>query len=1089
MTDKLSFLRRSLYSCILIGAIASSATACLAAGSRDLTQLSEKELARRIRSDQTLTQVHGMAKDLLKSGLNAGSGYSEVWIRDLNTFIEVALQVNPPERLREALLIFLKFQGATGDIVDGYVPLDQAKVKYAYRTTALATKLMAHKNTVETDQEASLVQAVRKYIRVTGDTALLDERVDGVTVRDRLGRALQYLLTERFDTKHGLIWGATTADWGDVQPESPWGVELDEHSHRTLDIYDNAMLVIALNDYLALLGDKAPEAARWKARRDELKRNVRQHLWDPKRRKFIPHVYLAGSPFPKNFDEDAIYYHGGTAVAIEAGLLTRKEALQALDRMVANVKAAGAASIGLTLYPPYPEGFFKNPQMRSPYSYQNGGDWCWFGGRMIQELIKLGYVAQAYRELQPMVERVKRAGGFHEWWSVDNQPRGSGEFRGSAGVLGRAIEMLQAWAEQRQPLAKAGLTAARDYPISPVPFTAVRIQDEFWTPRFETNRLTTVWYDFKKCEETGRIDNFAKAGGLMAGKFVGSPFDDSDVFKVIQGAAYTLATHPDPKLDSYLDALIAKIAAAQEPDGYLYTARTLKSGSRRAGKDRWLNERGAQSPGEDSHELYNVGHLYEAAAAHYQATGKTNLLHIALRNANLVAETWGPGKLEIPSGHQEVEIGLIKLYRVTGDEKYLRLAKFLLDCRGNGKYEIPPGHLGDRYYSDHEPVTQQTEAVGHSVRSTYMYSAMADVAAILGDTAYSRAVDALWHSVVGRKTYLTGGIGADASTEGFGPDYALPNDSYNETCAAIGNALWNQRMFLLHGQARYADVLERIIYNGFLAGVALTGDKFFYPNPLVCDGKHKFNQGALERSPWFGCSCCPVNDVRFIPEIASYIYATREDELFVNLFIGGTATAQVGNTIVELRQQTRYPWNGRVLLAVNPQTSAEFTLQVRIPGWARNEPLPSDLYHYADSLKPRTSLTVNGRPLEVELANGYAGIRRKWKAGDTVALDLEMPVRRVVAHPQVQAAANCVALERGPLVYCAEGADNGGRVLTRRISGAESFTVVPRPDLLGGIVTIKTAGVTGSGDPLTLIPYYAWCHRGTNEMRVWFPTR
>lgn len=423
----------------------------------------QAELAREIRADRTLAEVHRMAQDLLRRGLNAGSGYSEVWIRDLNTFIEVALEVNPPERLRDALLTFFKFQGPGGDIVDGYVPLDQAKVKYAYRTSMLAPNLMAHKNTVETDQESSLVQAVRKYVRVTGDTAFLDERVNGVSVRERLARALQYVLTDRFDREHGLVWGATTADWGDVQPESPWGVELDSQSHRTLDIYDNAMLILAINDYLDLLGVGSPEAPKWRQPRDELKRNVRAHLWDAKRQKFIPHVYLAGSPFPKDFDESAIFYFGGTAAAIQAGLLSREEVLHSLAQMVANVRSAGAASIGLTLYPPYPEGFFKNPQMRSPYSYQNGGDWCWFGGRMIQALIQDGYIAEAYRELRPMVERVKRTGGFHEWWSRDNQPRGSGEFRGSAGVLGRAIELLQAWASSDDVTLESLLNEMTDF--------------------------------------------------------------------------------------------------------------------------------------------------------------------------------------------------------------------------------------------------------------------------------------------------------------------------------------------------------------------------------------------------------------------------------------------------------------------------------------------------------------------------------------------------------------------------------------------------------------------------------------------------
>lgn len=411
------------------------------------TKSREAELALNIRADQTLNQVHKMAQNLLKGGLNAGSGYNEVWIRDLNTFIEIALEVNPPAHLREALLMFLKFQGLDGDIVDGYVPVDLAKVKYAYRTSPLAPDLMAHKNTVETDQESSFIQAVSKYVSATGDRAILQERIDGLSVRERLGLALHYVLAERFDPKHNLVWGATRADWGDIQPESHWGVVMDANSHRALCIYDNAMFLIAIDDYLQLLGSDAPEAVHWKAIRGRLKRNIRKYLWDRTNQKFIPHVYLAGSPFPKDFNENQIYYHGGTAVAIEAGLLTRAEVGESLDRMVADMHAAGAASIGLTLYPPYPENFFKNPGM-APYSYQNGGDWSWFGGRMICELIKYGYIEEAYRELQPMVERVKRTSGFHEWWTPGNQPRGSGEFRGSAGVLGRSIELLQAWAER-----------------------------------------------------------------------------------------------------------------------------------------------------------------------------------------------------------------------------------------------------------------------------------------------------------------------------------------------------------------------------------------------------------------------------------------------------------------------------------------------------------------------------------------------------------------------------------------------------------------------------------------------------------------
>jgi glycogen debranching enzyme len=433
--------KRLLLECLLALAIAAPAAAD--------PQLDQAALAREILADQRLREVHQMARKLLQTGLTAGSGYGEVWIRDLNTFIEVALEVNEPQRFRESLLTFFKFQGEQGDIVDGYIPKERANVNYKYRSSPLAPNLLAHKNTVETDQESSLVQAIRKYISVTGDRAILDETIAGRPVRERLPQALEYVRKERFDPTHGLVWGATTADWGDVQPEHSWGVELDASSHRAIDIYDNAMFVIAIEDYLQLISGESPDAARWRSVRDNLKRDVRKHLWDARKQKFIPHLYLAGSPFPKDFDEREVYYHGGTAVAIEAGLLTREETARALEEMRENVRQAGAGSIGLTLYPTYPAGAFKNPGM-APYSYQNGGDWCWFGGRMIQQLIRQGFIADAYRELKPMVIRAQHAGDFHEWWSRDNQPRGSGRFRGSAGVLGRAIEMLQTWAEQNK---------------------------------------------------------------------------------------------------------------------------------------------------------------------------------------------------------------------------------------------------------------------------------------------------------------------------------------------------------------------------------------------------------------------------------------------------------------------------------------------------------------------------------------------------------------------------------------------------------------------------------------------------------------
>jgi len=637
-------------------------------------------------------------------------------------------------------------------------------------------------------------------------------------------------------------------------------------------------------------------------------------------------------------------------------------------------------------------------------------------------------------------------------------------------LISFSVAAVAAWAADIQ-----------DYPIRPVPFTSVRVDDAFWTPRMETNRMTTVWYDFKKCEETGRIDNFAKAGKLMLGEFRGTPFDDSDVFKVIEGASYTLSLHPDAKLDLYLDDLIVKIAAAQEPDGYLYTARTIDPKCRLDffGPTRWSKLAG-------SHELYNQGHLYEAAVAHFQATGKRSLLNVALKSADLICKTFGPApdQLKEPPGHEEIEIGLVKLFRATGERKYLEQAKFFCDIRGRADTH----KLRGPYQQDHKPIVQQDEAVGHSVRAGYLYSGVADVAALTGDTAYVAAIDRLWMNVVGKKIHLTGGIGASPDGEAFGENYDLPNSTaYLETCAAIANALWNERMFLLHGNARYLDVLERVIYNGFLSGISLTGDRFFYPNPLESDGKRPFNMGSCERAPWFGCSCCPVNDVRFIPEIASFIYATRGDEVFVNLFIGGSAKLEVAGAPLELKMTTGYPKDGKVSLAVTVPEPRKFTLDLRIPGWARNQPFPSDLYRYDDDLQPKVKLAVNARTTPLNLENGFAKINRTWSSGDLVTLILPTPVRRVVALPAVTADRDRFALERGPLVYCAEGVDNDGKVLDKVLSGNLRFQTDWRPELLGGVVLLRIS-TPETKNALTLIPYYAWCHRGPGEMRVWFPT-
>ncbi|MCF7732673.1 MAG: glycoside hydrolase family 127 protein [Akkermansiaceae bacterium] len=645
------------------------------------------------------------------------------------------------------------------------------------------------------------------------------------------------------------------------------------------------------------------------------------------------------------------------------------------------------------------------------------------------------------------------------------------------------------------PLLLATLPLAaqtRDYPIQPVPFTSVSVDDAFWSPRMKTNRETTVGYCFDKCEETGRIANFEVAGGLKKGGFQGIYFNDSDVVKVIEGAAYTLAIHPDPKLDKFLDDLISKIAAAQEDDGYLYTARTIADPNYKyPGSDgaRWSHL-------DHGHELYNVGHMYEAAVAHWRVTGKRSFLDVAIKNADLVCKVFGPGPDQhkgVP-GHEEIEIGLVKLYRATGDEKYLRQAKHFIDMRGR---EDLRGKVYGTYAQDHQPLVDQTEAVGHAVRGGYLYAGVADVAAITGDKGYIAAIDRIWEDVISKKLYLIGSVGQHGAGEGYAGPYQLSNlRAYNETCAAIALALWNHRMFLLHGDSKYADVLERIIYNGFLSGVAMTGDKFFYPNPLACDMSFKFNQGGFERSPWFGCSCCPVNVVRFIPSIPGYVYAVRGDSLYVNLYLGGEGKAEVAGHKITIKQQTGYPWDGAVKLTVTPEKAAAFSLRLRVPGWL-NEPLPSDLYHYLPRKPSGLQIRINGKPAEPTLEHGYWVLNRTWKPGDTVETVFPMQVRRVLCNEKVEDNRGRIAIERGPLVYCVEGADHDGKVLDLFLEDDVELTPEPRPDLLGGVTVLtgsaKRAHRKENNTPasrpakLTMIPYYSWCHRGANEMAVWLP--
>ena len=629
---------------------------------------------------------------------------------------------------------------------------------------------------------------------------------------------------------------------------------------------------------------------------------------------------------------------------------------------------------------------------------------------------------------------------------------------------------------------------AHDYPINPVPFTAVKINDGFWVPRLETNRTVTIPFDFKKCEETSRIANFAVAGGLQQGEHIGIFFNDSDVFKVMEGAAFSLSLHPDSRLDAYMDDLIYKVAAAQEDDGYLYTVRTInpEKVTNSSGKKRWSNVK-------DGHELYNVGHMYEAAAAHYLATGKRTLLDVAIKNADLIDSVFGPGKKHDAPGHEEIEIGLSKLYRVTGDEKYLKLAKFFLDQRGNKNDRKIYG----AYCQDHELVVDQKEAVGHAVRAGYLYSGMADVAALTGDPDYIKAIDRIWENVVNKKIYLTGAIGARHQGEAFGENYELPNKTaYNETCASIANAMWNHRLFLLHGDAKYIDVLETILYNGFLSGVSLDGDAFFYPNPLECDGKYKFNQGELLRKPWFGCSCCPSNVVRFMPSIPGFVYARVNDSIYVNLYTGASGAIELDDNLVNLTQETNYPWDGLINISVDPQVSSEFTVCLRIPGWARNKPMPGDLYRYANDDDADITLTVNGRLVPIELDKGYVRIKRLWSRGDVIKLDIPMPIRRVLCRDEVKDNVGKVAIERGPVVYCAEWIDNGGQVFDLSLPDEAELNTRFYPYLLDGVTAIRGQAIATykkdgktveKQQPLMLIPYYAWAHRGAGQMRVWLP--
>lgn len=635
--------------------------------------------------------------------------------------------------------------------------------------------------------------------------------------------------------------------------------------------------------------------------------------------------------------------------------------------------------------------------------------------------------------------------------------------------------------------------SVKDYPFSPIPFTSVSINDEFWGPRIKTNREVTIPDTFKKSEETGRIKNFAVAGGLEKGEFEGIFYNDSDVFKIIEGASYSLNINPDPKLKKYVDSVIFKIAAAQEEDGYLYTNRTIDPSSVHkdgipgedlsyqmlTGKERW-------SYLIHNHELYNVGHMYEAAVANYLATGDKVLLKVAIKNANLIDSVFGPNKNMGVPGHEEIEIGLVKLYRVTGEKKYLDLAKFFVDQRGNSE-----GHkLYGPYHQDHKPFVEQRKAVGHSVRAGYLYAGASDLAALTGSNEYNESLFSIWNDIVEHKIYLTGGIGSEPHIEGFGPDYQLPNKTaYTETCAAISMMLWNHRLFLLTGDVKYMDVFERTLYNGFLPGISLEGDTYFYPNPLESDGIYKFNHGMIKRSPWFDTSCCPVNIVRVLPSLSGYIYSTKGRDIFINLFIGNTSELDIDGKKIKLSQTTKYPWDGSVKLKIEEvDKDLSAGLKIRVPGWARNIVLPGNLYKYVDGKKSSIGLLINGKNQRVQIENGFIIIDKNyWKPGDTVEISFEMKVKKVISNKNVAANKGKIAFERGPLVYCAEQVDNPNGVLDLKLNLNDQFKYSFDEELLEGIGKILGKATDSKNNivDFTAIPYFAWAHRDDGEMSVW----
>ena len=630
--------------------------------------------------------------------------------------------------------------------------------------------------------------------------------------------------------------------------------------------------------------------------------------------------------------------------------------------------------------------------------------------------------------------------------------------------------------------AQAAKTTPKDAPIQEVPFTQVHLTDAFWAPRIETNRTVSIPSAFRECEKNGRFDNFALAATNLGhahydvkehrGDF---SFDDTDPYKVIEGASYALAAKYDKKLDHYLDSVINIIALAQEPDGYLTTCVTNRC-TRLSGW--WGHSRWEKI---NSHELYNSGHLIESAVAHYRATGKRNFLDVAIKNADLVCKTFGPadGQIHRPGGHPIIEMALCKLYKVTGDRTYLDGARYFVDETGR----CTDGHHPSEYSQDHKPILQQDEIVGHAVRAGYLYSGVADVAALMGDKDYQQALQRIWQNMSTKKLFITGGIGSRAQGEGFGPNYELnSHTAYCETCAAIANVYWNYRMFLATGESKYIDVCERALYNNVLSGVSLSGDRFFYDNPLESSGEH-------ERQRWFGCACCPGNVTRFVASVPGYMYAVGGAALYVNLYAQGRANIQVGKNKVELEQTTDYPWNGKIRIRVN-KGGGKFAIKLRIPSWLKTSPTNNNLYTYADKAQAY-SVTVNGNSLYPENRD-YVTIDRIWKKGDVIELNLPMDVRRIVANDNAEDLRSKVALERGPVVFCIEAGDQPDKtIFDKYLTDGTTLTAHFEKELLGGVMVIdgEARKVERSGDVVQTtfraIPYSTWNNRGPQAMEVW----